>query len=74
MGRSDIIKNILDNFLIQKEGKLVLKNIEKRKLVDDGIIDSLDILSIASEIEKKTKKKLIFQSQKISINLINIKI
>ena len=57
MKSSKIVKTIVDDFLIKKEGKSVLKNIEKKKLVDDGLIDSLDILTITSEIEKKTKKK-----------------
>ena len=29
-----------------------------RVLVDEGLIDSLDILTIASDIEKKTNKKI----------------
>ena len=58
MKHKNTVKNILDNFLQNKEGKSVLKNIEKRKLVDEGLLDSLDILTIASEIEKKTKKKI----------------
>ena len=70
MKSSKIVKTIVDDFLIKKEGKSVLTNIEKKKLVDDGLIDSLDILTITSEIEKKTKKKLIYLSQKILINLI----
>lgn len=53
-----IIKNIVDNFLIKKEGKSILKTINNRKLLNEGILDSLDILTIASEIEKKTKKKV----------------
>ena len=58
MKSSKIVKTIVDDFLIKKEGKSVLANIEKKKLVDDGLIDSLDILTITSEIEKKTKKKI----------------
>ena len=53
-----IIKKILDNFLIKKEGKSILRNIEKKNLIKDGLIDSLDILFLASEIAKKTKKKI----------------
>ena len=53
-----LIKNIVDDFLAKKEGRSILKNIEKKNLVDDGILDSLDILTVASEIEKKTKKKI----------------
>ena len=47
----------MDNFLVKKEGKSILKNIDKRNLVKDGIIDSLDLLTLASIIEKKTGKK-----------------
>ncbi len=53
-----IIKKILDNFLIKKEGKSILRNIEKKNLIKDGLIDSLDVLFLASEIAKKTKKKI----------------
>jgi|TARA_E500000178_G_C16896429_1_gene696006 acyl carrier protein len=58
MKHKNTVKEILDNFLINKEGRSILKNIEKKKLVDEGLLDSLDILTIASEIEKKTKKKI----------------
>ena len=58
MKQKNIVKEILDNFLINKEGRSILKNIEKKKLVNEGLLDSLDILTIASEIEKKTKKKI----------------
>ena len=50
MTKNNIIKKIIDDFLIKKEGKTFLKNIEQKKLVDEGIIDSLDILIITSEI------------------------
>ena len=58
MNKNSIIKKIIDDFLIKKEGKTFLRNIEKKKLVDEGFIDSLDILTITSEIEKKTNKKI----------------
>jgi len=58
MTKNNIIKKIIDDFLIKKEGKTFLNNIEQKKLVDEGIIDSLDILIITSEIEKKTNKKI----------------
>ena len=57
MNKTLIVKNIVDNFLTKKEGRSILKNIEKKNLVNDGILDSLDILTVASEIEKKNKKK-----------------
>ena len=58
MIKNTIIKKIIDNFFIKKEGKTFLRNIEKKNLVDEGFIDSLDILTITSEIEKKTNKKI----------------
>lgn len=58
MTKNIIIKKIIDNFFIKKEGKSFLRNIEKKNLVDEGFIDSLDILTITSEIEKKTNKKI----------------
>lgn len=58
MKKKIIIKKILDQFLIKKEGASILKNIEKKNLISDGLIDSLDVFLIASEIEKKTKIKI----------------
>ena len=58
MSNKKIVKKIIDDFLKKKEGKSILKDIEKKKLVDEGLIDSLDILTIASDIEKKTNKKI----------------
>ena len=58
MSKNKIVKTIVDKFLIEKEGQSILKDIEKKKLVDSGILDSLDILTLAIEIGKKIKKKL----------------
>ena len=58
MTKNIIIKKIIDNFFIKKEGKSFLRKIKKKNLVDEGFIDSLDILTITSEIEKKTNKKI----------------
>ena len=58
MSKNKIVKTIVDKFLIEKEGQSILKDIEKKKLVDSGILDSLDILTLAIEIGKKTKKKI----------------
>lgn len=59
------LKNTIDNFLIKKNGKIVLKNIEKKNLITDGILDSLDVFSLASLIEKKIKKKVNISDKKI---------
>ena len=59
------LKKIVDDFLIKKEGKNILKNITKKKLVSDGILDSLDIFTLASIIENKTKKKIKITDNKV---------
>ncbi|MDC1162746.1 hypothetical protein OAT03_00690 [Candidatus Pelagibacter sp.] len=63
--KSLLVKKIVDNFLIKKEGKSILKDISKKNLIRDGIIDSLDLLTLASIIEKKTGKKILISSPKI---------
>ncbi len=64
MAKNKIIQKIVDKFLIGKEGPSVLKNIEEKKLVDSGILDSMDILLLATEIEKKTKRTIDISKQK----------
>ena len=64
MAINKIIQKIVDKFLIGKEGPSVLKNIEEKKLVDSGILDSMDILLLATEIEKKTKRTIDISKQK----------
>lgn len=51
------VKNIVDEFLKNKSGNISLNNIKKKDLISEGLIDSLDILTLSSMIEKKTKKK-----------------
>lgn len=70
---ANIIKNLVNEFLIKKEGKSVLKNIDKKNLVKEGIIDSLDLLTLASLIEKKTGKKILISNSKIYKKFNNYK-
>lgn len=60
-----VVKKIIDNFLIKKEGKSILKNIENKRLLKEGILDSLDILIITAEIEKKLKIKIDISKPKV---------
>lgn len=69
----DYLKKIVDNFLVKKNGKNILKNIEKKNLINEGLIDSLDIFTLASSIEKKIKKKIIISDQKIFKKFSNYK-
>ena len=48
----------LELFLKEKEGKFIIKNIKKKNLIKDGILDSMDIVILASEITKKFKIKV----------------
>ena len=59
------LKKIIDDFLIKKEGKKILKDITKKKLISDGILDSLDVFTLASAIEKQTKKKINITDNKV---------
>ena len=65
MRNKKLVKSIVDNFLVKKEGKKILKGIEKKNLLNEGIIDSLDVFTLASLIEKKAKRKLNISNDKI---------
>ena len=65
MSNKNLVKSIVDNFLVKKEGKKILKGIEKKNLLNEGIIDSLDVFTLASLIEKKAKRKLNISNDKI---------
>ena len=65
MRNKNLVKSIVDNFLVKKEGKKILKGIEKKNLLNEGIIDSLDVFTLASLIEKKAKRKLNISNDKI---------
>ena len=65
MRNKNLVKSIVDNFLVKKEGKNILRGIEKKNLLNEGIIDSLDVFTLASLIEKKAKRKLNISNDKI---------
>ena len=52
------IENFLIKYLIEKEGKGVKKIIYKTNLLESGIIDSLDLITISIEIEKRFRIKI----------------
>ena len=58
MKKKELLKLTVDNFLKKKNGRDILNGIEKKNLIKDGLIDSLDIFSLASNIEKKLKIKI----------------
>mgnify|MGYP001304873699 CR=1 FL=1 len=65
MTKKDEVKNIVDKFLINKSGKNSINDIKKKNLISEGLIDSLDILTLSSMIEKKTKRKINISDPKI---------
>jgi|TARA_B100000795_G_C22795503_1_gene439136 acyl carrier protein len=65
ISKQNLVRKIVDEFLIKKEGKSILKNIEKKNLLREGIIDSLDLLTLSSLLEKKTGVKINITSPKI---------
>jgi acyl carrier protein len=64
MNKNNRIIKELENFFIKKEGKQILKNLRKKNLIKDGLIDSLDILSLSMLLQKRFKFKLNLSSPK----------
>tara|TARA_B110000259_G_C13844131_1_gene333963 strand:+ start:14 stop:268 length:255 start_codon:yes stop_codon:yes gene_type:complete len=50
--------NFLEDYFVKKEGKQVLKNIKKINLINAGYLDSMDVVNLASLIQKTYKKKI----------------
>ncbi len=72
MNKKEIEKFLL-NYLIKKEGKKVTKILYKQNLLESGIIDSLDLVTISIEIEKNFNIKLNPNSDKTLQNFIYFK-
>ena len=51
-------EKIVTQFFIEREGEEILKVIKKIDFVDEGILDSLDIISLADYLQKKFNKKI----------------
>ena len=59
MNKKNNKEEILKRILTKVRPEIKFKNIGKKiKLVNDGILDSLDIIQLISEIEKISKKKI----------------
>tara|TARA_B100000161_G_C33222559_1_gene269160 strand:- start:53 stop:295 length:243 start_codon:yes stop_codon:yes gene_type:complete len=59
------VKDIVDEFLKDKLGDTFHVDVKKKNLINDGLLDSLDILTLSSIIEKKTKRKINISDPKI---------
>ena len=51
-------EKIVAQFFVEREGEEILKVIKKIYFVDEGILDSLDIISLADYLQKKFNKKI----------------
>ena len=51
-------EKIVAQFFVEREGEEILKVIKKIDFVDEGILDSLDIISLADYLQKKFNKKI----------------
>jgi acyl carrier protein len=65
MKKKEKIVKELENFFIKKEGKEILKSIKKKNLIQSGLIDSLDILTLSSILQKKFNYKVNLNNPKI---------
>ena len=64
MKKSTNYKKILENFFIKKEGQSIKKSLKKINLIKSGILDSMDILSLALFISKKFNIKVDISNEK----------
>ena len=51
-------EKIVTQFFIEREGEEILKVIKKIDFIDEGILDCLDIISLADYLQKKFNKKI----------------
>lgn len=63
-----IKQKILENWFIDREGKKIIKTLRKINLMESGLLDSLDILTLVSFIEKKFNCKIDISKPKILKN------
>jgi acyl carrier protein len=61
---SDKIK-ILQKWFVDREGQSIVKELHKINLLESGILDSLDILTLVMFLEKKFKIKIDISKPKI---------
>ena len=57
MARYNNDEKILSRFFVEREGEGVLDSLKSIDLIDSGILDSLDIVTLASFIEEEFSVK-----------------
>ena len=61
-------EKILEKWFVDQEGKVILKTLRSKNLIKDGILDSLNILTLTLFIEKKFNYKIDISKPKILKN------
>ena len=61
-------EKIIEKWFVNREGKVILKQLRKSNLINSGSLDSLDILTLSLFIEKKFKCKIDISKPKILKN------
>tara|TARA_B100000029_G_scaffold510781_1_gene603121 strand:+ start:997 stop:1236 length:240 start_codon:yes stop_codon:yes gene_type:complete len=51
-------EKIVSEFFVEREGEEILKVIRKIDFIEEGILDSLDVVSLAAFLQKKFDKKI----------------
>tara|TARA_Y100000590_G_scaffold394886_1_gene474419 strand:- start:5582 stop:5821 length:240 start_codon:yes stop_codon:yes gene_type:complete len=51
-------EKIVTEFFIEREGEDILKVIREIDFIEEGILDSLDVVSLAAFLQKKFNKKI----------------
>ena len=52
------VEQTIANFFVQREGKGILEEIRKLDFFEQGILDSLDVVFLATYIEEEFGKKI----------------
>ena len=63
MSKIKKVEKFLEDFLKKKEGKINIKNLLNKNLVRNGILDSMDIIVLTSNINKKFNIQINLASQ-----------
>ena len=63
MSKIKKVEKFLEDFLKKKEGKINIKNLLNKNLVRNGILDSMDIIVLATKINEKFNIQINLASQ-----------
>jgi acyl carrier protein len=64
MNKKEKVIKELEAFFEKRDGKESLKKLRKKNLIKDGVIDSLDILTLSTILQKKFNYKINLNNSK----------